>query len=129
MKSFQELIDKNLKYYTMGEMSHSVIKLKYKGNYFPSEIMDNYTGKYILLTDKVKKIISDNECHLLDLDEKNGNSVQYFYKEEIDYYYNNIILDVMGDKILIEDFINLYFEDNIKAQNLIRNNLKKFIGL
>ena len=129
MKSFQELIDKNLKYYTMGEMSQSVTKLKYKGNYFPTEIMDNYTGKYILLTDEIKKIISDNECHHLDLDEKNGNLVQYFYKEEIDYYYNNIIVDVMGDNILVEDFINLYFEDNIKAQNLIRNNLKKFLGI
>ena len=129
MKSFQELIDKNLKYYTMGEMSQSVTKLKYKGNYFPTEIMDNYTGNYILLTDEIKKIISDNECHHLDLDEKNGNLVQYFYKEEIDYYYNNIIVDVMGDNILVEDFINLYFEDNIKAQNLIRNNLKKFLGI
>ena len=129
MKSFQELVDKNLMYYTMGEMSLSVSKLKYKGNYFPTEIMDNYTGIYVLLTEEVKKLISDNECHHLISDEKNKNALQYFYKEEIDYYYNNIIIDIMGDKLLVEDFLNLYFEGNIKAQNLIRNNLKKFLGI
>ena len=73
MKSFQELIDKNFMYYTMGEMSQSVTKLKYKGNYFPTEIMDNYTGIYVLLTEEIKKLISDNECHHLALNEKNKN--------------------------------------------------------
>ena len=129
MKSFQELIDKNFMYYTMGEMSQSVTKLKYKGNYFPTEIMDNYTGVYVLLTEEIKKIISDNECHHLALNEKNKNVTEYFYKDEIDLYYNNIIIDIMGDKLLVEDFLNLYFEDNIKAQNLIRNNLKKFLKI
>ena len=129
MKSFQELIDKNLTYYTMGEMSQSVTKLKYKGDYFPTEIMDNYTGIYVLLSEEIKKLISDNECHHLVLDEKNKNVIEYFYNDEIDYVYNNIIIDIMGDKLLVEDFLNLYFEDNLKEQNLIRNKLKKFLKI
>ena len=65
MKSFQNLIDNNFIYYSMGEMSHAVQKLRYKGNYQPTEIMDHYTGKYVLLTDEVKQIIGDNKCHHL----------------------------------------------------------------
>ena len=46
-------------------MSHAVQKLRYKGNYQPIEIMDHYTGNYVLLTDEVKQIIGDNKCHHL----------------------------------------------------------------
>ena len=65
--------------------------------------MDNYTGIYVLLTEEIKKLISDNECHHLISDAKNKKALQYFYKEEIEYYYNNIIIDIMGDKFLVED--------------------------
>ena len=46
-------------------MSQSVTKLKYKGNYFPTEIMDHYTENYVFLTEKIKALIGDNECHCL----------------------------------------------------------------
>ena len=71
MKSFQELIDKNFMYYTMGEMSLSVTKLKYKGDYFPTEIMDHYTGIYVPLTNEIRNLLSDNKCHFLTLFGKN----------------------------------------------------------
>ena len=117
-KSFQELIDKNFIYYTMGEMSQSVTKLKYKGNYFPTEIMDHYTEKYVFLTEKIKALIGDNECHCL-FEKFNKNKDGYFSKEEIDIYINNIIIDVFGEQVLFEDLINLYLEDNSKAKNQI----------
>ena len=131
MKSFQELIDKNLIYYTIGEMSTSVTKLKYKGNYFPTEIMDNYTGIYVLLTDEIKKLISDNECHYLIKNEKNIDKkiLEYFSDEDIEFYYNNIVIDVLGEYIFLENFLNLYFENNIKAQNIIRRILRKFLKI
>jgi hypothetical protein len=128
MKSFQELIDKNFMYYSMEEMSQSVTKLKYKGNYFPTEIVDHYSEKYVFLTDEVKAIIGDNECHGLTPQGKNKNIGEYFTPEEINYYYNTIIIDVFGEQIMFEDFLNLYIED-YKKQNNIRNNLRKFMEI
>ena len=127
-KSIQELINKNLTYYTMGEMSLSVKKLQYKSNYSPMEIMDPYTGIYVPLTEDIKKLLSDNECHFLTLLGKNRDLVgKYFSQNEIDLFYYNIQISVFGEKILVEDFLKLYFEDDIRKQNIIRNNLRRFL--
>ena len=127
-KSIQELINKNLTYYTMGEMSLSVKKLQYKSNYFPMEIMDPYTGIYVPLTEDIKKLLSDNECHFLTLLGKNRDLVgKYFSQNEVDLFYYNIQISVFGEKILVEDFLKLYFEDDIRKQNTIRNNLRRFL--
>ena len=127
-KSVQELINKNLTYYTMGEMSLSVKKLQYKSNYSPMEIMDPYTGIYVPLTEDIKKLLSDNECHFLTLLGKNRDLVgKYFSQNEIDLFYYNIQISVFGEKILVEDFLKLYFEDDIRKQNIIRNNLRRFL--
>ena len=127
-KSVQELINKNLTYYTMGEMSLSVKKLQYKSNYSPMEIMDPYTGIYVPLTEDIKKLLSDNECHFLTLLGKNRDLVgKYFSQNEVDLFYYNIQISVFGEKILVEDFLKLYFEDDIRKQNTIRNNLRRFL--
>ena len=127
-KSVQELINKNLTYYTMGEMSLSVKKLQYKSNYSPMEIMDPYTGIYVPLTEDIKKLLSDNECHFLTLLGKNRDLVgKYFSQNEIDLFYYSIQISVFGEKILVEDFLKLYFEDDIRKQNIIRNNLRRFL--
>ena len=127
-KSIQELINKNLTYYTMGEMSLSVKKLQYKSNYSPMEIMDPYTGIYVPLTEDIKKLLSDNECHFLTLLGKNRDLVgKYFSQNEIDLFYYSIQISVFGEKILVEDFLKLYFEDDIRKQNTIRNNLRRFL--
>jgi len=110
MKSFQNLIDKNFMYYTMGEMSQSCQKLRYKGNYQPTEIMDHYTGKYVLLTDELKKLIGDNKCHhLADNDEH--PEVRFFSDIEIENNFWNFMIDVYGEKIYIDDFFNLYLQN------------------
>ena len=127
-KSVQELINKNLTYYTMGEMSLSVKKLQYKSNYSPMEIMDPYTGIYVPLTEDIKKLLSDNECHFLTLLGKNRDLIgKYFSQNEIDLFYYSIQISVFGEKILVEDFLKLYFEDDIRKQNTIRNNLRRFL--
>ena len=127
-KSVQELINKNLTYYTMGEMSLSVKKLQYKSNYSPMEIMDPYTSIYVPLTEDIKKLLSDNECHFLTLLGKNRDLVgKYFSQNEIDLFYYSIQISVFGEKILVEDFLKLYFEDDIRKQNTIRNNLRRFL--
>ena len=128
-KSFNELIDKNFIYYSMGEMSHSVSKLRYKGNYFPTEIMDHYTDIYVILTEEVKNLIGDNECHCLTPYGKNRINDEYFSKNEIEYYYNNIIIDVFGEKIMFGDFLNLYLEGNPMVKNIMAHAMKRLMEI
>ena len=128
-KSFNELIDKNFIYYSMGEMSHSVSKLRYKGNYFPTEIMDHYTDIYVILTEEIKALIGDNECHCLTPYGKNRINDEYFSKNEIEYYYNNIIIDVFGEKIMFGDFLNLYLEGNPMVKNIMEHSMKRLMEI
>ena len=128
-KSFHELIDNNFIYYSMGEMSQSVSKLKYKGNYFPTEIMDHYTDIYVLLTDEVKKLIGDNECHCLTPYGKNRINEEYFSKNEIEYYVNNITIDVFGEKIMFGDFLELYLESNPMVKNIMAHTMRKLMEI
>ena len=119
MKSFQKLIDKNFIFYSLGEMCQSCQKLKYKGNYFPTEIMDPYTGKYVLLSDDVKKLISDNKCHLL-INPMNIH-LNNFSNYEIEYLSQNLIIsaDNLGKKFLLKEFLNLYIVSEKYRKTLI----------
>ena len=127
MKSFQNLIDKNFMYYSMGEMSLSCQKLRYKSNYGPIEIMDNYTGAYVLLTEELKQILGDNKCHLLS----NPNNVPFnnFSKIEIEDKYWNLEVNVFGEKILFEDFLNLYLEGNDRYKNVLISAVRRFLEI
>ena len=127
MKSFQNLIDKNFMYYSMGEMSLSCKKLRYKSNYGPIEIMDNYTGAYVLLTEELKQILGDNKCHLLS----NPNNVPFnnFSKIEIEDKYWNLEVNVFGDKILFEQFLNLYLEGNERYKNVLISTVRRFLQI
>ena len=126
MQSFNSLIDNNFIYYTLGEMSEIVKKLKYKGNYRPTEIMDHYTGKYVYLTEEIKKIIGDNKCHFLPENDQNSPK-KFFSWLEIQEEYFNLMVNIFGEPIPIDTFFNLYFEgdDNYK-KNLIFN-IKRFL--
>ena len=126
MKSFNSLIDNSFIYYTLGEMSETVKKLKYKGNYRPTEIMDHYTGKFVYLTEEIKKIIGDNKCHFLPENDQNSPK-KFFSWLEIQEKYFNLMVNIFGEQIPIDTFFNLYFEgdDNYK-KNLIFN-IKRFL--
>jgi hypothetical protein len=126
MKSFNSLIDNNFIYYTLGEMSETVKKLKYKGNYRPTEIMDYYTGKFVYLTEEIKKIIGDNKCHFLPENDKNSPK-KFFSWLEIQEKYFNLMVNIFGEQIPIDTFFNLYFEgDDNHKKNLI-SNIKRFL--
>ena len=43
VKSFHDLIDNKFKYYSMGYYCDSAQKLRYKGNFQPTELLDRYT--------------------------------------------------------------------------------------
>ena len=127
MKSFQNLIDKNMTYYSMGEMCQSCQKLKYKGNYIPTEIMDHYTGKYVLLTDEVKKLIADNKCHHL-VENMNNPEIKLFSDIEIEDKYWNFMIDVFGEKVFIDDFFNLYVQ-NENYSNILSSCIRRFLEI
>ena len=127
MKSFQNLIDKNLTYYSMGEMCQSCQKLKYKGNYEPTEIMDHYTGNYVLLTDEIKKLIADNKCHHLVKDVQSPK-VRFFSDIEIEDKFWNFMVDVFGEKVFIEDFFNLYIQ-NENYKNILESCIRRFLEI
>ena len=88
MKSFNSLIDNSFIYYTLGEMSETVKKLKYKGNYRPTEIMDHYTGKFVYLTEEIKKTIGDNKCHFLPENDQNSPKKFFSWLEIQEKYFN-----------------------------------------
>ena len=127
-KSFNKLIDNNFIYYTMGEMCQTCQKLKYKGNYRPTEIMDNYTGKYIYLTEEIKKLIEDNKCHFL-ADNEDNSPIKHFSLFEIEDKLFNLMVNVFGEKIYLDDFFNLYLEGDNNLKNRISFNLKRFLEI
>ena len=127
MKSFQNLIDKNMAYYSMGEMCQSCQKLKYKGNYIPTEIMDHYTGKYVLLTDEVKKLISDNKCHHL-VENIESPEIKLFSDFEIEDKYWNLLINVFGEPVYIDDFFNLYVQ-NENYRNILSSCIRRFLEI
>ena len=127
MKSFQNLIDKNFIYYSMGEMSLSCKKLRYKSNYCPIEIMDNYTGAYVLLTEELKQILGDNKCHLLS--NPNNVPMNLFSDIEIEDKYWNLEVNVFGEKILFEQFLNLYLEGNDRYKNVLISAVRRFLQI
>lgn len=126
MKSFNSLIDNNFIYYTLGEMSETVKKLKYKGNYRPTEIMDYYTGKYVYLTEEIKKIIGDNKCHFLPENEQNSPK-KLFSWLEIQEKYFNLMVNIFGEQIPIDTFFNLYFEGDDNYKKKLIFNINRFL--
>ena len=127
LKSFQNLINNNMIYYSMGEMCQSCQKLRYKGNYFPTEIMDHYTGNYVLLTDEVKQLIGDNKCH--HLAEGGANQkVKFFDDMEIEDKFWNFIVDIYGEKVFIEDFFSLYIQ-NENYKNILISCIRRFLQI
>jgi hypothetical protein len=111
----------------MGEMSLSCKKLRYKSNYCPIEIMDNYTGAYVLLTDELKQILGDNKCHLLS--NPNNVPLNNFSDIEIEDKFWNLEVNVFGEKILFENFLNLYLEGNDRYKNVLISAVRRFLQI
>jgi arginine-tRNA-protein transferase len=133
MKSFNKLIEDKLTYYSMGEMCQTCQKLKYKGNYKPTEIMDYYTGNYVSLTDEVKAIIGDNKCHVLfsgkNRNNNEENRVKYFSFFEIEELYFNLMVNIFGEKVYLDNFFSLYLEGQDLLKNKIDSSIKRFLAI
>ena len=115
VQKFHDLIDNNFKYYSMGIYCETAQKLRYKGFFEPTEILDRYTMNYVYLKD-VQKIISDGKNHILSK-EKNNPNKKFMTEDEINKYINDLIEDFKKNK-----------EDNYFKNEVIENT-KRFIEL
>ena len=125
-RSFHDLIDNNFKYYTLGFYSENVQKLRYKGFYHPSQILDRFTMNYVFLKG-VQNILKEGKHVQLSKESKNPN-YEYLNKEEINNYINslNIRFESFFTKktIRMNDFIN-----DLKNKEAFIDTFKRFIEL
>ena len=125
-RSFHALIDNNFKYYTLGFYNENVQKLRYKGFYYPTQILDRFTMNYVFLKD-VQHILKEGKHVQLSKEQKNPN-YEYLNSEEINNYLNNLTIRCQtafgSQNIKFTDFVN-----EISQKDLFFATFKRFIGL
>ena len=94
VKEFNGLIDKNFKYYLMGFYIDTCQKMRYKGYYHPTELLDPITGNYVYLDD-VREIIKDNKVHKLSKEDNLNYKAIAFNEDEINKIFEDLTLKVL----------------------------------
>ena len=118
-KSFHDLIDKNFKYYTMGFYEENTQKLRYKGFYYPTQLLDRFTMNYVYLNE-IQPILKEKKFIKLSKEPKNPNYI-YLTKDEIDKFVENLtvkFIDYGTERIVdfigfVYNFINPRFHERI----------------
>ena len=129
MKSFHDLIDKNFKYYMMGFYCETVQKLRYKGFYEPTELLDRYTMNNVYLKD-VQDLIKDGKTHKLSNKPINPN-YKYMKKDQIDKIVKELVIIFKDggyeEEIILDIFLKLYI--SMKYYNRVINQVKRFLEI
>ena len=122
VKSFHNLIDNNFKYYMMGFYCETVQKLRYKGFYEPTELLDRYTMNYVYLKD-VQNLIKDGKNHKL-CDKPMNPNYKYMSKKQIDDYIEKLVIFVKKKSNFKEMPLNKfpYFD-------FIKNEIERFLEI
>ena len=113
----------------LGFYCETVQKLRYKGFYQPTELLDRYTMNYVYLKD-VQNLIKDGKNHKL-CDKPNNPNYKYIKKEDIPNYINDLIITFKEHR---ED-IYLYFIDFVynyvakKYINIVIEEVKRFLEI
>ena len=128
MKSFHDLIDKNFKYYMMGFYCETVQKLRYKGFYHPTELLDRFSMNYVLL-DKVQNLIKDGKNHKLC--DKQNNDYKFMNKNEISNYIKEMFINYKKNNndnyMYLTEFAIFYI--NPKYSDLIISMVERFLEI
>ena len=128
-KSFHDLIDKNFKYYMMGFYCETVQKLRYKGFYQPTELLDRFTMNYVYLKD-VQNLIKDGKVHKLCNKPNNPNYI-YMEKNEINNYINDMFVGYKKEKepmfLYFTDFVNYYIAKSYRTR--VIEEAKRFLEI
>ena len=125
VKSFHDLIDSKFKYYVMGFYIDNCVKMKYKGHFHPTEILDPFTLNFVNLDD-VRNIIKDNKCHKLS-NEKTRSDFILFNNNEINDIVEKLEINYKGKNVNFNLFVDMYIME--KYQDMIKNELKRFLAL
>ena len=125
-RSFHDLIDKNFKYYTLGFYSENVQKLRYKGFYHPTQILDRFTMNYVFLKD-VQNIIKEGKHVQLSKKQRNPN-YEYLTEEEMENYINN--LNIIRKSIFSEKTVKfIEYINGINNPVLLKSTFKRFLEI
>ena len=129
VKSFHDLIDNNFKYYMMGFYCETVQKLRYKGFYQPTELLDRFTMNYVYLKD-VQNLIKDGKNVKLT-NKPNNPNYKYKNKNEIKNYVDDLIITFKDKReemyINFTEFCHIFIVP--KYTDMIINLLKRFLEL
>ena len=125
VKNFHDLIDSKFKYYVMGFYIDNCVKMKYKGHFHPTEILDPFTLNFVNLDD-VRNIIKDNKCHKLS-NEKTRSDFILFNNNEINDIVEKLEINYKGKNVNFNLFVDMYIME--KYQDMIKNELKRFLAL
>ena len=128
-KNFHDLIDKNFKYYLMGFYCETVQKLRYKGFYQPTELLDRFTMNYVYLKD-VQNLIKDGKVHKLCSKPNNPNYI-YMDRNAINNYINDMFVGFKDRKetmyIYFIDFVNYYVAKSYRTK--VIEEAKRFLEI
>jgi hypothetical protein len=115
----------------MGFYCETVQKLRYKGFYQPTELLDRYTMNYVYLKD-VQKLISDGKNHKL-CDKENNPNKKFMTKDEINKYVNELKVEFKDEffmrniQISLFDFANNFIKK--EYSKLLIDLTKRFIEI
>ena len=129
IKSFHDLIDNNFNYYLLGFYAENVQKLRYKGFYFPTQILDRFTMNYVYLNE-VQNILKESKHVQLSKEPKNPN-YEYLTKDEINKFIDNLnIKYISHGKSKIITFTGFAYNYIIPIYSEIMvNHLKRFLEI
>ena len=105
MKFLQKNLSEKIRYYVMGFYIHDCQKMKYKGEYFPSEILCPKSLKFFNLDDKEVKIILNEkkECGLCKENESSRSLA--LDDKEIEEFIKSKSITNDGEEYNLEYFI------------------------
>ena len=129
VKSFHDLIDKNFKYYMMGFYCETVQKLRYKGFYEPTELLDRFTMNNVYLKD-VQNLIKDGKNVKL-CDKPINPNYKFMQKNEIDSFVSGLMITFKEDNNSIKIPLIVFLNACISKQYISRifEDVKRFIEI
>ena len=129
VQSFRDLIDNNFKYYLMGFYEENIQKLRYKGFYFPTQLLDRFTMNFVYLSE-VQQILKERKYIQLSKEPKNPK-YEYLTKKDIDNFVNDLMIKFIDGQF--EEMINfigfVYNYINQKYWDMIIYCVKRFLEI
>ena len=125
MKFIKKYIDSNFKYYVLGLYIDTCQKMRYKGEYRPLQILDQFTYNFVYL-DQVRDIIKDNKLHKLT-DKEDNPEFKKITGDEIDHYYKNLNIEYGNNQFPLSVFIEGFI--GRKHQEFLIKGIKEYLQL